>query len=88
MHDPNSHDDGYDGDNDAPKAVIIPYQRLSQGALDGVMEEFITREGTDYGHSEVTFEDKRRAVLAQLRSGRAYIEFDPASETCTLRARR
>ncbi|MCA9576083.1 MAG: YheU family protein [Myxococcales bacterium] len=68
--------------------MVIPYQRLSEEALMGVVEEFITREGTDYGHTEVSFDDKRRAVLQQLRSGRAYIEFDPGSETCTLRARR
>ncbi|MCB9630016.1 MAG: YheU family protein [Sandaracinaceae bacterium] len=68
--------------------MIVPYERLSEAALHGVVEEYITREGTDYGHSEATLEDKRQAVLRQLRAGLAHIEFDPESETCTLRRSR
>lgn len=67
------------------EAILIPWQRLSEDALVGVIEEFITREGTDYGHSEATLDDKRAAIMRQLRERRAVIEFDPESETCTLR---
>jgi len=36
------------------KAVKIPYDQLSPEALHGVVEEFVTRNGTDYGEVEVT----------------------------------
>lgn len=62
----------------------IPYSSLSEDALRGLIEEFVSREGTDYGHSEHSFEDKVRAVMAQLKRGEARITFDPESETCTL----
>ena len=34
----------------------IPVNKLSKKALQGVIEEFITRDGTDYGEIEVPME--------------------------------
>jgi uncharacterized protein len=62
----------------------IPYHMLSQQALRGVVEEFITREGTDYGPRIYQLEEKIAQVMAQLRAGTVRCEFDPASETCTI----
>ena len=39
-------------------AMIIPHRRLSPAALRGVIEAFITREGTDYGLHEVPLATK------------------------------
>jgi hypothetical protein len=36
--------------------LIIPFQDLSPEALRGVVEEFVTRDGTDYGEFEVSLE--------------------------------
>jgi len=66
------------------KPVTIPLDRLSPEALTGIIEEFITREGTDYGHSEASFEDKERAIRRQLERGDAVIVFDPESETANI----
>ena len=33
--------------------MIIPHHLLSPDALRGVIEAFVTREGTDYGAQEV-----------------------------------
>jgi uncharacterized protein YheU (UPF0270 family) len=33
---------------------IIPVNKLSPEALQGVIEEFISRDGTDYGEMEVS----------------------------------
>jgi len=68
--------------------ITIPIDRLSPEALSGVIEEFITREGTDYGHSEATFEDKERAIRRQLERGDALVVFDPETETTTLLLKR
>ncbi len=39
-------------------AVKIPYDQLSPEALKGVIEEFVTRNGTDYGEAEIPLETK------------------------------
>jgi len=67
-----------------PKAVKIPWQQLSADALDGVIEEFVTREGTEYGEVEVELETKRRQVRRQLERGEAFISFDPETGSVTL----
>ncbi|WP_319574525.1 YheU family protein [uncultured Desulfobacter sp.] len=66
------------------KAVKIPYDQLSPESLQGVVEEFVTRDGTDYGEVEVPLEAKMAQVLVQLKSGRAVIVFDQETETCTV----
>ena len=65
-------------------AVKIPYDQLSPEALQGVVEEFVTRDGTDYGEVEIPLETKIAQVLAQLRSGKAVIVFDQETESCTI----
>ena len=62
----------------------VPYQLLSAQALRGVIEEFVSREGTDYGQRVYLMEEKITQVLAQLRAGTVRCEFDPATETCTI----
>lgn len=66
------------------KPLIIPFDRLSQEALQGVIEEFITREGTDYGMREVALENKFSSVKRQLETGLAVIVFDPETETTSI----
>jgi len=62
---------------------ILP-QQLSDTALKGVIDEFISREGTDYGHKDYSLEAKRRAVMVQIESGSAIVCFDPDSETTSI----
>ena len=58
----------------------IPYTELSQEALLGVMDAFILREGTDYGHEELTIDQKRSRLLSMLQSGEAEIVFYQESD--------
>jgi uncharacterized protein YheU (UPF0270 family) len=62
----------------------IPFDQLSKDALIGVIEEFINREGTDYGHMEFSFEQKCEQVLSQIRKGNAQIVFDHQSQTVSI----
>jgi uncharacterized protein YheU (UPF0270 family) len=64
--------------------VEIPYTELSPEALQGVLESFVLREGTDYGEREFSLEQKVAHVLRQLERNEAQIVFDPNSETVTL----
>ena len=66
------------------KAVKIPYEQLSPEALHGVIEEFVTRDGTDYGEVEVPLGTKIAQVLDQIKSGKAIIVFDQETESCTV----
>ena len=63
------------------KAVIIAYDELSQEALHGLVEEFVTRDGTDYGEFEVSVETKISQIISQLKSGKVTIVFDLESQT-------
>ena len=67
--------------------VEIPIDELSPEALLGVVDDYVLREGTDYGRGEVPLEAKREQVLSQLRSGKAIVIFDPVTETCTIASR-
>jgi len=58
----------------------IPYKELTKDTLLGVVDAFILREGTDYGHQEISIEEKRDRVLSMLESSRAEIVFYPEND--------
>lgn len=60
--------------------IEIPYETLSAKALTGVIDAFVLREGTDYGHRDIDLEEKRNRVLKALESGHAVICFYPESD--------
>ena len=60
--------------------IEIPYETLSTDALMGVIDAFVLREGTDYGHRDIGLAEKRDRVLKLLESGRAIICFYPESD--------
>lgn len=66
--------------------VQIPWTSLKPETLRAIVEEFITREGTDYGDVEVPLQHKVDAVLVQLKNGHAAVFWDEDTETCTLQA--
>jgi len=66
----------------------IPWQQLSQDTLTAILEEFASREGTDYGDEVYTFAQKVMMLRRQLERGDIGITFDPQTETCTLVALR
>lgn len=65
-------------------AVIVPYDQLEPETLNNVIEEFVTRDGTDYGEVEVSLDTKTTRVLGQLKSKKAVLVFDDQTETCTI----
>ena len=67
--------------------IEIPYTRLNADTLSAVVEEFILREGTDYGAKEVSLNAKKAQVRKQLEKGEVLITFDPRTENCTLLTR-
>ena len=69
---------------DTPRGVELSPDDLSPEALRGLVEEFVTRDGTDYGAVERGVEEKIARVLAELRSGKARLVFDPETETANI----
>ena len=65
-------------------AIVVPADRLSEEALLGLVDDFVLREGTDYGHDDPTLESKRRDVLAQIERGDVVVVYDPKIESATL----
>jgi uncharacterized protein len=58
---------------------------LSMEALRGVLEAFVLREGTDYGHRDYSLEQKCAEVVRQLQDGRAEIWFDADTSSVEIR---
>lgn len=75
-------------DHAEAEPIEIPFDRLSAAAQRGVMEEFVTREGTDYGHVEVSLDDKVATVRRQIERAEVVLLFDPKAERVNLVTRR
>ena len=60
--------------------MIIPHHELSAEALAGLIEEYVSRDGTEL--SEVT--DKAVEVTGLLDRGELLLVYDPETESCNL----
>jgi len=64
--------------------VIVPYEKLSAKALRGLIEEFVTRPGTDTGYMEGGLENNVEMVMMQLKLGDVFIVYDESTQTANL----
>ncbi len=64
--------------------IKIPIDRLKPDILLSVIEEFITRSGTDYGEREVPIDIKTKEVKHLLETGLAVLLYDEETETCNI----
>ena len=64
--------------------VEVPWRELDAHALRGLIEEFVTRDGTDYGAVETSLETRVAQVMKQLENGLAGVTFDPEIESATI----
>ena len=64
--------------------VVVPLDKISAEALHGLIDEFILREGTDYGAREFLLEEKHTQIKKQLASGHVLIVFDTAEQTASI----
>ncbi len=62
----------------------IPWEKLPPDTLKGVIEEFVTRLGTDNGYIAGGLEDNIMQVRRMLDSGQARMTFDPATGSCNI----
>ena len=66
------------------RTVDVPYGRVAADVLRRVVEEFVTRDGTDYGVVEKALDEKVADVRRQLERGQAAIVYDAASDAINI----
>lgn len=64
--------------------IQIPPDRLDVAVLQSLLEEFASRDGTDYGAKEATLEEKVAQLRLQLQQGTIVLLFDTSAETWDL----
>jgi uncharacterized protein len=67
--------------------VLIPFHLLEADTLTRLIEDFVTRDGTDNG-DETPLHTRIERVRHALDKGQAVIVFDPESQQCQLALRR
>lgn len=61
--------------------VFVPYHLIPVDVMGRLLEEFVTREGTDYGEVELTLEAKLAILERQLSTEEAVVAFNPDDES-------
>jgi uncharacterized protein YheU (UPF0270 family) len=67
--------------------IIIPYEKMSMEALEGLIEEFVTRDGTDTGYEKKSLVNDVAMVKGQLKRGDAVIVYDKSTKTSNIVSR-
>ena len=57
---------------------------FERSIIFSIIEEFVLREGTDYGAYEVNFQSKIDEIYRKLESDEYSISYDESTESCTI----
>lgn len=61
--------------------LLIPYQELSADTLEGLIEAFVLREGTEYGEQDISLSEKVTQVKTQLQADQLVILYSELHES-------
>jgi len=64
--------------------MIIPLEQISEDTLLAIIENFILREGTDYGTTDISKEDKISQVKQQLTVGSAVLVYSELHQSVNI----
>lgn len=67
--------------------IIVPWKDIDSATLNNLIEEFVTRDGTDYGEQEVPTATKVEQVREQLKKDEAMLVFDEVTEAVSVLTR-
>ena len=73
-------DESTNPDQSSEVGVRIPFDQLPEHTLRSVIEEFVTRDGTELTESS----SKIDQVKELLRSGDVELWFDPVTQSCNI----
>ncbi|MFT4520346.1 MAG: hypothetical protein ACI9JM_002748 [Halioglobus sp.] len=60
--------------------ITVPPDQLQAEVLNSLLEEYASRDGTDYGEQEVALERKVASLLGQLERGDLKLLYDSDSQ--------
>ena len=66
------------------EGVEVPYQQIDPETLQRMIQEFVSRDGADWGDAGCTLADKVEQVLQQLRQKQAKVVVDLRSQTVNI----
>jgi uncharacterized protein YheU (UPF0270 family) len=64
--------------------MIIPLEQLNEDTLHAIIEDYILREGTDYGAIDATQTDKIEQIKLQLKQGSAVLVYSELHESVNI----
>ena len=64
--------------------VDVPYEQIDKATLNRLLQEFVTRDGADWGDAGCSLEEKCEQVLRQLKAKEVKIVFDLKSQTANI----
>jgi|TARA_B110000091_G_scaffold146943_1_gene156573 hypothetical protein len=64
--------------------MIIPIEELSNETLTAILEEFVLREGTEYGAEDVSLNNKIAQIKEQLTQGSVVLVYSELHETVNI----
>jgi len=66
------------------EGVEVPYLDINPETLRNMIEEFVSRDGADWGEAGGSMEDKIKQVLRQFESGKIKVVFDLTSQSANI----
>ena len=74
------------GKNNRPSRtrVDVPYDQIDPEPLRNMIQEFVTRDGADWGEPGGALEDKIAQVIKQLKNNKVKVVFDLNSKTANI----
>ena len=66
------------------EGVEVPYLDINPETLRNMIEEFVSRDGSDWGEAGGSMEDKIKQVLRQFESGKIKVVFDLTSHSANI----
>jgi len=71
-------------DEHQEEGVDIPYDRIDPKTMSKMIQEFVTRDGSDWDDDGCSLEEKVTQVWQQLKSGKIKVVFDLTSQSANL----
>ena len=62
--------------------MLIDHSQLASDTLHNLLEEIVTRDGTDYGEDEMRLDEKIQRLRHMLDTGECYISYDETTQSC------
>jgi uncharacterized protein YheU (UPF0270 family) len=64
--------------------MIVPWQDINADTLNHLLEEFASRDGTDYGDYEISLADKVDQLKLQLQQKRILVVYSELHESVNI----